>query len=633
VIAHYGLTIHSVQPDEVIPIAGSRHVLEDPAAALGSGSNLSGRGLERTLAVVFAFVQWVLGSTATAFKAQHVISAGSFAAAVLVVWAWGRRLGLAPWQAAVAGGLSACVPWLVLGTSFLNSAPAYSLTTLALYAMWRATVEPGLWRDVVALTALLALGLTRVGNIPIAAAFPVGILVYALHDRMPGVGVGQALRGLPARAWREHPLLVALGALGLLAIAVAGTHWLVGGYPVRAAHTDNARALLRFMLATIAMGTGVVPVVFALAWAARSLVRPTRPEFAAFAALGTGAFVALAYVAATQGAEERYLAPLAPMMLLAFVVALARRETPVLLVVVAGLVVARAIAITGPGLEIGPYAFFAQPAQSFFRRIVLGKTSLALPFTNHHVLTTVVLVAVLVAVIATVAARARPALVLGLVAVAVGAYGAAGGLYAMKKFSTQAGYPTLRFEDQSWIDGRIGPGSKAALVGGGLAGEQMELAVFNRSLGSPYRPRVFDPATADPDTGALPAQTPSWLVLPDGLQLQGVDGDVVASTSYLPVRALLLRVRQPARLSYWVLSAGNPFKIRAYGAGCLRITFQATPGRRAWSVGSIGERVRGTTDGTRPVTVQRQVTGTMEDFGLLVQGGATVLSVTRQCSA
>ncbi|MDX6658226.1 MAG: hypothetical protein QOH62_3019, partial [Solirubrobacteraceae bacterium] len=209
VVAHYGLMIHSIQPDEVIPVAGSRHVLEDPLSALGSGAQLSGRGLERTLAIVFAFVQWVLGSTASAFKAQHVLSAGSFAAAVLVVWAWGRRLGLASWQAVVAGALSVCVPWLVLGTSFLNSAPAYSLTTLALYAMWRAIVEPGLWRDVIALAALLVLGLTRVGNIPIAAAFPFGIVVYALHDRLPGVGVGRALRGLPARVWREHPLLVA----------------------------------------------------------------------------------------------------------------------------------------------------------------------------------------------------------------------------------------------------------------------------------------------------------------------------------------------------------------------------------------------------------------------------------------
>src|SRR4051795_1917168 len=96
-----------------------------------------------------------------------------------------------------------------------------------------AVAVPGFGRDLLAVAALLLLAVTRVGNVVVAAAWPLAILAFALHDRPPGVGLGAAIRGLARRVWREHALLVVLGAAGMLALLIGGTHWLIGGYPVR----------------------------------------------------------------------------------------------------------------------------------------------------------------------------------------------------------------------------------------------------------------------------------------------------------------------------------------------------------------------------------------------------------------
>ena len=103
---------------------------------------------------------------------------------------------------------------MVLGTSLLNSSPAYAVTVLALWAMWRAIVAPSLARDILALAALLLLAITRVGNIVVAAAWPLGILVLRAArppargrrrrgDRgLPRAGLARARAARRARASR-----------------------------------------------------------------------------------------------------------------------------------------------------------------------------------------------------------------------------------------------------------------------------------------------------------------------------------------------------------------------------------------------------------------------------------------------
>lgn len=617
-IAHFSVRIHTLQPDENIAVVASRHVLDHPLSAIDPSVNLSGRGLERGEAVLFAAVQWIAGDTGRAYWAQHALGALIFATVVVVVAGWGRELGLERWQALLAGVVACCVPWMVLGTSLLNSSPAYPVTALALWAIWRAIVVPGMGRDVVALAALALLAVTRVGNVVVAAAWPLGILAFALHDRAPGTGPGAALAGLPRRAWREHPLLIVLGVAGVLALLVGGTHWLVGGYPVRTPLGPTFRALLRVTLAYLAMGTAVVPAALALAWCARSLVRPQDPGKAAFAALGAGTFLAFAYVAATQGAEERYIAPLAPVLLLMAMVAIARRAVGPVLVLLAGVVVARAISVSGLGGDIGPYGYFAQPAQSFFRRVAVGKASLIGPVPDQHVLTTVLVVAVAAAVAVVVLARLRPAPAYAAAAAAIGGFGLVGGVYAMRQFSKLAGYPNLSFEQQAWIDRAVGTGADVELAPQGLEGVTAELTAFNRTLGSPYRPQRAT-LTVDAATGALRG-APRYLVTQDGvLQTIGVGGEQVAASNYLPVQARLIRV---APRALWQLT--SPRAVRVYGSDCVTATLAQPPGttaRQRFTFGSASGVLAGS-----PVTVTSKPAA---DLMLRGGGDATIVALSR----
>src|ERR687892_453129 len=103
VIAHFAVRVHTVQADEVLTINASRGVIADPTSALDPSVNLTGRGLERGMALLFGAVQWGIGDTARAFWFQKVVCALLFALVVTIVAAWGLDLGLQGWQALLAG--------------------------------------------------------------------------------------------------------------------------------------------------------------------------------------------------------------------------------------------------------------------------------------------------------------------------------------------------------------------------------------------------------------------------------------------------------------------------------------------------------------------------------------------------
>ena len=286
----------------------------------------------------------------------------------------------------------------------------------------------------------------------------------------------------------------------MLALLIGGTHWLVGGYPVRTPLGAAFRSLLRVTLAYLAIGTAIVPAVLALAYCARSLVRPERPVDAAAAALGAGAFVAFAYVAATQGAEERYIAPLAPVLILLAMVALARRAVGPLLVLVAGSSWRGRSASRASASTSAPTATSRRPRRRSSAAWCSARSRSIGPVPDAHELTTVLVIAVAAAVLAAVAARWRTDLAFGATAAVIAGFGLVAGVYSMNQFMKLAGYPALSFEQQAWIDRAVGTGADVQLAPLGLEGVQGELASFNRSLS---RPMLRPMLTVDPATGEL----------------------------------------------------------------------------------------------------------------------------------
>jgi hypothetical protein len=307
-------------------------------------------------------------------------------------------------------------------------------------------------------------------------------------------------------------------------------------------------------------------------------------------------------------------------------VAVARRTVGPVLVLLAGVVVARAISVSGVGGDIGPYGYFAQPAQSFFRRVVVGKASLVGPVPDQHVLTTVLVVAVAAAALVVVLVRVRPALAYAVTAAAIGGFGLVGGVYAMNQFSKQAGYPNLSFEQQAWIDRAVGTGADVELAPQGLEGVTPELTAFNRTLGSPYRPHRAT-LTVDAATGALHG-APRYLATQDGvLQTIGVGGEQVAASNYLPVQARLLRV---APRALWQLT--SPRAVRVFATrqdDCLTATLAQPAGTTARQRFVFGP-ARGVLAGA-PLAVVAGLPPGRQAVDLTLRGGgdATIVALSR----
>jgi hypothetical protein len=256
---------------------------------------------------------------------------------------------------------------------------------------------------------------------------------------------------------------------------------------------------------------------------------------------------------------------------------------------------------------------------------VLLKLSRLFSF-DHHMLTTVVLAAVVATAVGVVLARRRPNVAYGVVAGAVVLYGLVAGVYSMSKFSSQAGFPNLTFRQQAWIDHAVGTRANVAFAPVGLESVQNELIVFNRSLGSTFQPPR---ATLDVDqtTGAVTG-LPRYLLVQDGLLTPyGFGGRTVAVSSYLPVQARLI---QPAPRALWQLT--SPRSVRAFATtddDCLGVTLVQPDGVIAHQRFEIGG-ARGTLTGS-PLTVSVRLPARRVNDDVRLHGGgrSTIVGVGR----
>jgi hypothetical protein len=439
-IAHWGTQVHTFSPDELIGIFEGRHLQDAfPGALFGTTS----RGLERLPGWMFGLASAVTSSSAGAFWLARVLWAASFAAAAPIAYVWARKLALPRGLALACAAMAVWCPWLVFGTSLLDIVPAWSLVTLAFFAMWHALVRPSTKADLLAILAVIATALARVGLGIVGVALPVGAIVLALREQRSLPGAARAL-------WRDHKLLIVVAVIGVLAVAVLGTQRFIGGYPVRHPGLgDRFWTQVRFGWEQIGDGAALVPVVVASAWALRSLARPRDRAAEAFALILVVSFFVLSYAALTQAPQERYVAGLAPMVAVGFGAALWRREAPVALVGVLALVMARVFALGAPTIT-DPYGYQYFPAATWMHRVVVGRLQLELSFVGHHGAAVVGLGLAAIAVALVLVRRSLALLVATSTACAL--VGLAGGIWAMKKFVDSAGRPDLTSRQTTWID-------------------------------------------------------------------------------------------------------------------------------------------------------------------------------------
>lgn len=580
---------------------------------------------------------YALFDSTTAFDVAHALNAVVMASTAIPAYLLARPLVPSRLWAYAAAALSVAVPWLAMAGTVMTEVSAYPVFAWAVLGMHRAIVRPSLGRDA---AALALIGLAFLSRTQFAVLGPAYFAAIALHELSWGARAereggrleraGRALR----RSLTLHPAAVVAAAAGLVGALVLGVDSLLGSYRVVGEGQllpPGTLAAGREMMAYIAVGIGVLPLVASAAWAPVALARPESAETHAFAVLLV-LLVAIMTVLAgsftvqyTTGINDRYLFYIAPLLFAGMVAALVRGRRIVVPLGVSGalvawLVFASDLAQAGASV-VSPSATFhlVLDGRAYDVGRVLGNPELTSPtLIGAATLGGSLLLALVFAL------RRVPVLwVAALATITVLAYGVLQTGYVLDKIeATQAGVGQEFLDNRTWADAALPEGARAVAVIGAFeepattVGVFWDLTFWNRQVDrvailegdSRYDQPFHTRFTLDPATGAL-----------DGLDhreyLVRSQGDVrfgVRGAEALDARNLLVleRAPRPYEAEWAVLGAGARGKVpagervtvRVYGDGTARerqvslsliTSFDATtPHRYRLAGGGVAERGR-----------------------------------------
>ncbi|HYF24303.1 MAG TPA: hypothetical protein VD931_01050, partial [Baekduia sp.] len=623
-VAFFGLDNHDRQNDEFLAVMGSRLIGGDPLHGL-FGATYGDRGPERLAAVLLWIAQGWPGGTAADLQAGRVLFALAGGLTALPVYGLARGLGLERPVAVATAAAAVVTPWAVFGTTYLNTVLGVGTTTLLVLCMWRALVHPSRWADaaVVAATALAATA--RVSQAAFVLAFVPALLAVGWRERPDGTAATAWARRLPVHLVHRHPVLAGVGIAGLLAVLARGQDGVLGGYGSQITSQDLEPGRLADqafeILARLAPAAGVVLAGLALAWIARELVRPRSLAATAYAWLCTGLVGVFLYIYFTAQLEDRYVAPLLPLAVVAAARAIAHAEVSPLGALVGGVVAARAVAVAGSPTNDFPYAGFIDASALFLRRVVVGRLDGAVGGAS---LTAVLLALVAAAVTLAIAARHPRVPRRVLATAALGAtclWGAVAGSYAMDFYVDGAGRPELAWSDLTAVDATVGDEPVwimgTPLPTPDLYQRMIETSYFNGTVRGtlvlldeqqrayccqprPVRNVLF---TVDERTGAVRVRRgapPRWYVMPTGYQRLVLDGRRVRAT---PSGMVLVRREDgaPLRLTL-VVAAGDHGDGWARPGRALRVRTFPAAGPRQCLRGQVAAPPPAPDAGPRPAT-------------------------------
>jgi hypothetical protein len=250
-------------------------------------------GLATLVAYLLAPVWW-LGSISTAYATAKLVLVLSMTATVFPAYAL-ARLVVPRWYALAAAGGATAVPALAYSPILVEEPLAYPLSTLALWLIARALVEPG-WKTVGA--AGLASGAATLTRQQLAVLFAVLLLglLWLLW------------RSEPARRWRsEWSFWDWAGAVMLFAGAVLGFSALMGHLSESWRNTTGFYRERIFdhsawAMGALAIGIGILPLVLGIAALARPKNEPSDRRTRAFVVTSLAALVVFLWYAGIKGA-------------------------------------------------------------------------------------------------------------------------------------------------------------------------------------------------------------------------------------------------------------------------------------------------------------------------------------------
>jgi hypothetical protein len=277
---------------------------------------------------------WLFHSMATTYTLAKAISASSMSLVAVPIYFWARRL-VGPWHALLAAVLTLLLPAFFYAGILMTEAPFLPAFVLATFAIALMLERPTLVRQLAALAAVaFAIGV-RVQGIVLVPVIPTAVLVKTLLDWRAGVGRERVLAEL-RRLW---PAAVLLGGAVLVYVAykqVRGQALATGLGPYEAlgrmhySVLPSARWAVKHV-AEVGLALGLVPLaaLIVLAWLALCGAASSNAERCFLAVVPAAMLWMLAEVGAfaatvTPFVFERYTFYLEPLLLMAFVLWLAR---------------------------------------------------------------------------------------------------------------------------------------------------------------------------------------------------------------------------------------------------------------------------------------------------------------------
>jgi hypothetical protein len=281
---------------------------------------------------------WAFGSIKTAYEIAKTENVLMMTAGAIPFYLWGRRL-VPPWYAVTGTGLLLLIPSFAYTGTLMTENAAFPAFLLAIFLIALALERPTLPFQLGALAAIALASAVRIQALIFLLIFPTAVLLKVLFA---AAGEGRLRRGrLVFAEIRRYWFTLAALAVALIAYVIykaaegGSLRSGLGSYEITLEVHYSIRDAARWILyhfGEIAFSVGILPasalvVLFALSWRRGLVPRAAEQAFVAVAVATTLWVVIQAGAFASRFSlriEERSMFYVAPVLLLAFVVWLAK---------------------------------------------------------------------------------------------------------------------------------------------------------------------------------------------------------------------------------------------------------------------------------------------------------------------
>jgi hypothetical protein len=610
-VVHYALSLQQTAPW----IMGDELRYSDMAKSFIEEGRLLVREGETPFATAYPVLiapAWLAGDVATAYEMARAINVVLMTMSALVAFLWARRL-VSTRYALVAGGLVLLMPTFAYTGTLMTENAALPGFLLAAFVIARTLEQPTLRWQLAAFAAITLAALLRVQVGTLAIVYPTAILLHALFTWR--AGAASLLASLRRFAVSFGILLagaVVYAAYKLLAGASLTSG--LGAYAVVGQVDYDTGKVARWSLwhaGELVFSVGFLPAIafgVLLALAIRRGGLPTAAERAVVAITAATTFWFVLQAAAfasrfTDRLEERYMVYAAPLLLIVFVLWIARGlPRPLIPTVVAALV---SLALV-----------LAIPFERFFNVAIFADSFGVVPVLRlHDHLGNVDDVRLVLAgggaaaAAACVALSVRVARVALPLAVAGFFLLSAYTLYGALEVQADGARAASGVPDPSWVDNELGGSGQVGFIYTGSLNANPHLLwqteFWNRSvrgvyvLGTDNFLTFRSPQIALDKRGRLVpnASSPNASVVEPYILAEptvGIVGDVIAK----PGPLALIRAKQPVRIESavdgvyadgWSGSEASLSQYAPLPRGARRV--RVTVSRQAWTGPDVPGRV------------------------------------------